>query len=251
MFPSHRPKIFRSRLGCCICKAKSSSSRFTSSAKYEHHFEGCFALTEKRQGEICNACVLLVKRWSKLPPGTEKNWKHVVNSKATVKRNIKPRRASRQNPIEIDDKLDHEDETPITRDSGSPEIDDAQADDEEECLSPTLACVSPSPTPSEISEEYANSNSSSNNNNNNSNNKDVTQVTSTGCQTSFLFPTLSSSTKLPYIDLSLWRREEICCGTIFRGPHGEVLVDPKLLKPLCTCSTSHSYTKNTFPKVVK
>ncbi|EDO35710.1 predicted protein, partial [Nematostella vectensis] len=196
MFPSHRPKIFRSRLGCCICKAKSSSSRFTSSAKYEHHFEGCFALTEKRQGEICNACVLLVKRWSKLPPGTEKNWKHVKLSTITKGSLEKEEKSIRdfknRNDFRKKLSLNHE-----------------------------------------ISEEYANSNSSSNNNNNNSNNKDVTQVTSTGCQTSFLFPTLSSSTKLPYIDLSLWRREEICCGTIFRGPHGEVLVDPKLLKPLC------------------
>lgn len=34
-------------------------------------------MNEKRQGEICNACVLLVKRWSKLPQGSTKNWKHV------------------------------------------------------------------------------------------------------------------------------------------------------------------------------
>lgn len=77
MFASHRPRVFRSRLGCCICGAKSSSSRFTSSSKYEVLFSGCFQLNEKRQGEICNACVLLVKRWKKLPPGSSKNWKHV------------------------------------------------------------------------------------------------------------------------------------------------------------------------------
>lgn len=77
MFASHRPRVFRSRLGCCICGAKSSSSRFTSSSKYEILFSGCFQLNEKRQGEICNACVLLVKRWKKLPPGSSKNWKHV------------------------------------------------------------------------------------------------------------------------------------------------------------------------------
>lgn len=77
MFASHRPRVFRSRLGCCICGAKSSSSRFTSSSKYELLFSGCFQLNEKRQGEICNACVLLVKRWKKLPSGSSKNWKHV------------------------------------------------------------------------------------------------------------------------------------------------------------------------------
>ena len=77
MFASHRPRVFRSRLGCCICGAKSSSSRFTSSSKYELLFSSCFQLNEKRQGEICNACVLLVKRWKKLPSGSSKNWKHV------------------------------------------------------------------------------------------------------------------------------------------------------------------------------
>ena len=80
MFASHRPRVFRSRLGCCICGAKSSSSRFTSSSKYELLFSGCFQLSDKRQGEICNACVLLVKRWKKLPPGSSKNWKHVRKS---------------------------------------------------------------------------------------------------------------------------------------------------------------------------
>lgn len=34
-------------------------------------------LSETRSGEICNACVLLVKRWKKLPVGTKKNWNHV------------------------------------------------------------------------------------------------------------------------------------------------------------------------------
>ncbi|KAK3707212.1 hypothetical protein QZH41_019569 [Actinostola sp. cb2023] len=99
MFSTHRPKIYRSRLGCCICGAKSSSSRFTSSSKYEEQFGGCFVLDGKRQGEICNACVLLVKRWSKLPQGSTKNWKHVVDSKANVKRTTRPRRASSKSAI--------------------------------------------------------------------------------------------------------------------------------------------------------
>lgn len=29
-------------------------------------------------------------------------------------------------------------------------------------------------------------------------------------------------------------REQICCGVIFRGPHGEALIYPKLLRP-CHC----------------
>ena len=93
-----RPKIFRSTDGCCICKAKSSSSRFTDSEKYEEDFEKCFKLEEERQGEICNACVLigktyicrliftnfvfLVKRWRKLPRNNKRNWSHIVDAKA-------------------------------------------------------------------------------------------------------------------------------------------------------------------------
>lgn len=56
-----------------------SSSRFTDSKKYEDDFVDCFNLKERRSGEICNACVLLVKRWKKLPKGTDRNWHHVSN----------------------------------------------------------------------------------------------------------------------------------------------------------------------------
>lgn len=84
MFSFHKPKIYRSNLGCCICKAKSSSSRFTDSTKYENEFERCFRIQEKRFGEICNACVLLVKRWKKLSPENKltKHWHHVVDARA-------------------------------------------------------------------------------------------------------------------------------------------------------------------------
>lgn len=82
MFSFHKPKIYRSMNGCCICRAKSSSSRFTDSKKYEPEFERCFKTSDRRSGEICNACVLLVKRWKKLPPGTQRDWKHVVDARA-------------------------------------------------------------------------------------------------------------------------------------------------------------------------
>ncbi|GIY06760.1 SIN3-HDAC complex-associated factor [Caerostris extrusa] len=82
MFSFHRPKIYRSTNGCCICRAKSSSSRFTDSTRYESEFERCFRMSEKRSGEICNACVLLVKRWKKLPIGTNRDWHHVVDARA-------------------------------------------------------------------------------------------------------------------------------------------------------------------------
>ncbi|XP_052348027.1 SIN3-HDAC complex-associated factor-like isoform X2 [Oncorhynchus keta] len=83
MFGFHKPKMYRSLDGCCICRAKSSSSRFTDSKRYERDFPSCFGLSEVRFGEICNACVLLVKRWQKLPAGSIKNWNHVVDAKGS------------------------------------------------------------------------------------------------------------------------------------------------------------------------
>lgn len=65
----------------------------------------------------------------------------------------------------------------------------------------------------------------------------IKETATIATQTAFLFPALTSpqanANKLPFIDLSKWRQEEICCGTIFRGPNGEVLVDPKWLRPSC------------------
>jgi len=78
---SYKPKLYRSQDGCCICKAKSSSSRFTDSKKYEEDCIRCFKLEDGRNGEICNACVLIVKRWKKLPANTTKDWAHVVDAR--------------------------------------------------------------------------------------------------------------------------------------------------------------------------
>ena len=73
IFGFHKPKMYRSIEGCCICRAKFSSSWFMDSKRYEEDFQSCFGLHESRLGDICNACVLLVKRWKKLPAGSKKN----------------------------------------------------------------------------------------------------------------------------------------------------------------------------------
>ena len=35
--------------------------------------------------------------------------------------------------------------------------------------------------------------------------------------------------------LFLFYREKVCCGVIFRGPHGEVAIDPRFLNPCNAC----------------
>ncbi|XP_039960582.1 factor-induced gene 2 protein isoform X2 [Bactrocera tryoni] len=82
MFSFHKPRVYRSAEGCCICRAKSSSSRFTDSRKYEQDSMKCFNLKYPRHGEICNACVLLVKRFKRLPGGSTRHWGHVVDARA-------------------------------------------------------------------------------------------------------------------------------------------------------------------------
>jgi len=46
-----------------------------------------------------------------------------------------------------------------------------------------------------------------------------------------------------FLDMSRWTKEKVCCGVIFRGPHGEVAIDPRFLNPCTTCKTSSADLK--------
>ncbi|KAH8294549.1 hypothetical protein KR044_012367 [Drosophila immigrans] len=100
MFNFHKPRVYRSTDGCCICRAKSSSSRFTASRKYEKESMQCFNLHEPRNGEICNACVLLVKRYKRLPVGSKRHWGHVVDARAGPGTKSLAKQKKRDNEIE-------------------------------------------------------------------------------------------------------------------------------------------------------
>lgn len=171
MFTFHKPKVFRSANGCCICKAKSSSSRFTDSKRYESNFEKCFSLEEHRSGEICNACVLLVKRYMKLPAGSTRHWNHVVDArsgpgiKSMVKSKKKDQECNQETPEKINKKHFYKSKR----------------------KQQTVRQRNPS-------------------------------IPVSG-----------------FLDMSRWTKEKVCCGVIFRGPHGEVAIDPRFLNPCTTC----------------
>jgi len=178
----HKPKMFRSGAGCCICRAKSSSSRFTDSSRYEEDFQKCFKLQEERFGEICNACVLLVKRWRKLPRSKVRDWAHVVDARAGpgaksfVKRKTekpeefhKIRRKNKHKKIFLKNK--------------------------------TMATRSPTP----LSDESFCSDAGASNAKKRMEENEVTD---------FFCP-------------KYWKREIICCGAVFRGLLGEVMIDPR------------------------
>jgi len=180
----HKPKMFRSSDGCCICKAKSSSSRFTDSSKYEEDFQRCFRPETERFGDICNACVLLVKRWRKLPKSSTRNWAHVVDSRAGpggksfVKKKLekpevfhKIRRKVKPTKLKPKKEAEERSASPLSDESFCSEVGVPEAKKRLE--------------ENEVTDFFAS----------------------------------------PY-----WKREEICCGVVFRGLLGEVMIDPRLYR---------------------
>ncbi|PKU31022.1 protein fam60a [Limosa lapponica baueri] len=177
MFGFHKPKMYRSIEGCCICRAKSSSSRFTDSKRYEKDFQNCFGLHEARSGDICNACVLLVKRWKKLPAGSKKNWNHSGRERISRWMHVL-----------------------ILAFILSPTDSDAHS---------TTSSASPAQSPC-----YSNQ----------SDDGSDTEMSAGSSRT----PVFS------FLDLTYWKRQKVCCGIIYKGRFGEVLIDTHLFKPCCS-----------------
>jgi len=188
MFSFHKPKIYRSPTGCCICGAKSSSSRFTSSKRYEAEFTGCFRTgSQRRSGDICNACVLLVKRWRKLPIGTDRHWQHMLDARAgtrtlhkgKVGRIAKEKPSQRWNAINMEQR----------NCNASESSDDSDLSD---CEGFNRRHRQKQRKPKRI--QFS-----------------------------------------PFLDLSYWKKTKVCCGTIFVGANGEVMLDANLWRPCITC----------------
>ncbi|XP_025786653.1 SIN3-HDAC complex-associated factor [Puma concolor] len=180
MFGFHKPKMYRSIEGCCICRAKSSSSRFTDSKRYEKDFQSCFGLHETRSGDICNACVLLVKRWKKLPAGSKKNWNHVVDARAgpSLKTTLKPKKVKTLSGNRIKSNQISKLQKEFKRHNS-----DAHS---------TTSSASPAQSPC-----YSNQ----------SDDGSDTEMASGSNRT----PVFS------FLDLTYWKRQKICCGIIYKG----------------------------------
>ncbi|KAF7274310.1 hypothetical protein GWI33_013027 [Rhynchophorus ferrugineus] len=223
MFSFHKPKVYRSSTGCCICKAKSSSSRFTDSKKYEDDFLQCFKLSSPRQGEICNACVLLVKRWKKLPVGSDRNWRHVVDARAGpgmksfTKLKTKNKKTNDEKSCEKIKKKKHfeREYSPTLSDKSDP-TEDMDIGDMDF-----------------LSEDVPNMSSSLNISPGASDNEDNVPQSSRSRRRKGKSKRRSqrSESVSGFIDLDYWRKESLCCGTIFRGLNDEIMVDPSYLRP--------------------
>ncbi|XP_065071364.1 SIN3-HDAC complex-associated factor-like [Rhopilema esculentum] len=251
--PSQRR--YSSADGCCICGVNNSTEPFVTVDKISPNQKSvtevllkCFQLEKERTGEICESCTSIAKKWLK----TSKSKRNTTNFKKVVdsKRRFKQRTTRRSSQS-----TDYNQEGSSKRSKNDEPIPKAKLPSEEKSETESIKEYIQAPTEDQLSEEEQEALPDQIDNNGSpplafdSNclspdipNEDRTEMAeketvSVGTQTAFLFPALTSpqanANRLPFIDLSKWRQEEICCGTIFRGPNGEVLVDPKWLRPSC------------------
>ncbi|XP_074029724.1 SIN3-HDAC complex-associated factor isoform X2 [Leptinotarsa decemlineata] len=229
----HRPKVYRSTRGCCICKAKSSSSRFTDSKKYEEEFLECFKLSTPRQGEICNACVLLVKRWKKLPAGSDRHWQHVVDARAgpgmksMSKFKLKKRAMKELKNSKAQKKFEKESSPQLSEKSeGNEEMELGEVDFLSEDLRSRESSRTASPGASDFEEVVERSRRFKSQ----ARHRDeISRVSD-------------------FVDTDYWKKETICCGVIFRGLYNEVMIDPSYIKPcssrLASCKLQSNGNKS-------
>ncbi|KAM4678345.1 SIN3-HDAC complex-associated factor [Discoglossus pictus] len=199
MFGFYKPKTYRSPRGCCICKTKSSSSRFTDSKRYEGDFSDCFGLSEIRSGEICNACVLLVKRWKKLPCGSKKNWNHVVDAREG--HNLKALKKHPKKAKSIASLRQRSDVIKNLKKKIANHYADSHSTASSTSPAHSSSCSNPSDTDTDTEVRPA--------------------------------PRRRSLSLFSCLDPVYWTRQKVCCGIVYEGLNGEIIIDAKLFNPCC------------------
>ncbi|CAB4066917.1 SIN3-HDAC complex-associated factor [Lepeophtheirus salmonis] len=187
MFAFHKPKVFRSISGCCICRAKSSSSRFTDSKKYESVFQTCFNLEEKRFA------------------GSTRHWNHVVDARSGpgIKSLSKARASRLKQKAKESNQLNKE--SVLDTKSVLTSIVKKQRFSSSRKSTLDIRHIQPNTSP-DLGKDS---------------------------------PSVSD-----FLDMSIWKRQSVCCGTIFRGPYGEVVIDPRFLNPCGTCKKKGTNEKS-------
>jgi len=162
---------------------------------------------EDRQGDICNACVLIVKRWNKLPASQTKNWAHVVDARQGPGTKIVSRPKKKDEEVECL-KYKHK----YVRKGGS--------------KVPAVPAV-------KVSRSRSNSEGS-----NRSVSPSISEKTTSGSGSGSSSPT--PSLYPDFLDPLYWRRIKVCCGILFIGQLGEVMMDQRFYKkcsPTAHCQT--------------
>lgn len=250
---AERRTLSRSIDGCTICKVKSARHAFHDSKKWKKYFSDVFGLPDNRTSEICHLCLKCVNKWRRAPKHAKPDFKDIVNGRDVQppnRRNSAKKR--RLSMVEMEVGTKEENKLALMEEDNLLSGSDQTEDDADSTGVPDTYFDTPSPNESDAEEEGDDVAFISNGDLHTEKKVETKEVS---CQTSFLFPSLTSpqankdSFKLPYIDLSKWRQEQICCGVIFKGPSGEVLVDPKWLNPSCSlCNRSNSVPNKTDEK---
>lgn len=165
-------------------------------------FLTCFQLEVTRIGEICNACVLLVKRWKKLPMGDDRHWAHMVDARVgtgtnSVKKMKKKEIAAMQEEQDIKKKHVYKrNKKRVIKKYEIPGIISNLVVDMTSFSGGRRTKKPPKKIPTSATTE-----------------KDWE-------------PGFSS-----FVDLTYWKRKDICCGMIYEGLAGEVMIDQKIFSP--------------------
>uniref|UniRef100_A0A8D0H2E1 SIN3-HDAC complex associated factor n=1 Tax=Sphenodon punctatus TaxID=8508 RepID=A0A8D0H2E1_SPHPU len=184
MFGFHKPKMYRSIEGCCICRAKSSSSRFTDSKRYERDFQNCFG---SHSGGVCG------RARERLSHAVFQ----VVDARAgpSLKTTLKPKKLKTLSGSRIKSNQIRKLQKEFKRHNS-----DAHS---------TTSSASPAQSPC-----YSNQSDD-------------------GSDTE-MSPGSSRTPVFSFLDLTYWKRQKVCCGIIYKGRFGEVLIDTHLFKPCCS-----------------
>lgn len=221
----HKPKTYRSMQGCCICRTKSARSKFTDSKRYEADFIKCFGIIERRSGEICNSCIHVVKRWKKLPAGSNTNWHHVVDARAGpgTKSMHKIKHEAKMEEKLLKTKYKHK-KSQVKKSSSA------------------AACTSGGLS-DDVADHYSDRTSQLGDNLSNSHRSDDKGSSrSTRKRRKAANPVqykrreaANPSQYSSFLGLNYWKRTEVCCGVIFKGPRGDVAIDMSLMHPCTKC----------------
>uniref|UniRef100_A0A6I8NTB9 SIN3-HDAC complex associated factor n=1 Tax=Ornithorhynchus anatinus TaxID=9258 RepID=A0A6I8NTB9_ORNAN len=212
--PRERRSAKTSELGTGLAGVRNLHTHNTPTQHVPEPGEQLFKrLHETRSGDICNACVLLVKRWKKLPAGSKKNWNHVVDARAgpSLKTTLKPKKVKTLSGSRIKSNQISKLQKEFKRHNS-----DAHS---------TTSSASPAQSPC-----YSNQ----------SDDGSDTEMASGANRT----PVFS------FLDLTYWKRQKVCCGIIYKGRFGEVLIDTHLFKPCCSKKAAAEKPEEESPKAL-
>jgi len=160
-----------------------------------------------------------VKRWKKLPAGSNRNWHHVVDARAgpgTKSMNKIKNKAKMEEKL-LKKKHKHKHKKPKNNKPGA---------------NGGVNCRSSGGLSDDVADYYSDHSSQSGYLSNSDGSDDESSTRSKSNKRRKQSNPLQYSS---FLDLNYWKKTEVCCGVIFKGPRGEVVIDMSLMHPCKSC----------------